>query len=196
MKGDTLMGKIRLLVVGAGGHGRAVAEAAELSGVFEIVGFLDDSPPADVTVIGYPVLGQVSSAVNHRHVCDQAMVAIGNNNLRETLIEQLVAARIEIATVVHPKAFVSPRARVAVGATVMAGAVVGTEASIGMGVIVNCGAVVDHQARVLDYGHCGLNVCMAAGSVLGRSSWMKAGSSLGHGVVIPDGVTLQPGEAI
>lgn len=190
------MAKIRLLVVGAGGYGRTVAEAAELSGVFEIVGFLDDSWPTNGTVIGYPVLGQVSSAVNHRPVCDQAIVAIGNNNLRETLIQQLVAARIEIASVIHPKAFVSPRAQVAVGATIMAGAVVGTKASIGMGAIVNCGAVVDHQAKVMDYGHCGLNVCMAGGSVLGRSSWMKAGSSLGHGVVIPDGVTLQPGQAV
>lgn len=182
-----------MLVVGAGGHGRQVVEAAELSGMFEVAGFLDDSLPTDETVIGYPVLGQVSSAVNHRYVCDQAIVAIGNNNLRETLIQQLVAARIEIATVVHPKAFVSPRAQVAVGATVMAGAVVGTEASIGMGVIVNCGAVVDHQARVMDYGHCGLNVWMAAESVLGCSSWMDAGSSLGHGVVSPDGVTFPPG---
>lgn len=195
-EGDTLMGKIRLLVVGAGGHGRQVAEAAELSGMFEVAGFLDDSLPTDETVIGYPVLGQVSSAVTHRHVCDQAIVAIGNNSLRATLIQQLVAARIEIATVVHPKAFVSPRAQVAAGATVMAGAVVGTEASIGMGAIVNCGAVVDHQAKVMDYGHCGLNVCMAGGSVLGRGSWMKAGSSIGHGVVIPDGVTLQPGQAV
>lgn len=75
-----------MLVVGAGGHGRAVAEAAELAGVFEIVGFLDDSPSTDGTVIGYPLLGLVSNAVNHRHACDQVIVAIGNNNLRETLI--------------------------------------------------------------------------------------------------------------
>ena len=39
------MSKIRLLVVGAGGHGRSVAEAAELSGQFEVVCFLDDSLP-------------------------------------------------------------------------------------------------------------------------------------------------------
>jgi hypothetical protein len=33
------MAKTRLLVVGAGGHGRSVAEAAELSGQFAVVGF-------------------------------------------------------------------------------------------------------------------------------------------------------------
>ena len=92
----TLMGKIRLLVVGGGGYGRQVAEAAELSGMFEVAGFLVDSLPTDETVIGYPVLGQVSSADTHRHVCDQAIVAIGNNSLRATLIQQLVAVHIKM----------------------------------------------------------------------------------------------------
>ena len=54
------MVKTRLLVVGAGGHGRSVAEAAELSGQFEVVGFLDDSLPAGATALGLPVLGPVA----------------------------------------------------------------------------------------------------------------------------------------
>ncbi len=83
-----------MLVVGAGGHGRAIAEAADLSGVFEIVGFLDDPPLSDLTVIVYPVLGQVSSVPSHRDACDQTIVAIGNNNLHEIrgdLVFRLVA---------------------------------------------------------------------------------------------------------
>lgn len=44
--GVALMAKPRLLVVGASGHGRSFAEASELSGQFEIVGFLDDSQPS------------------------------------------------------------------------------------------------------------------------------------------------------
>jgi FlaA1/EpsC-like NDP-sugar epimerase len=60
------MTKIRLLVVGAGGHGLSVAEAAELSGQFEIVGLLDDSLPAGESVLGVPVLGPVVSMAHHR----------------------------------------------------------------------------------------------------------------------------------
>jgi FlaA1/EpsC-like NDP-sugar epimerase len=55
------MSKIRLLVVGAGGHGRSMVEAAELSGQFEVVGLLDDSLPADDRVVGVTVLGSVVS---------------------------------------------------------------------------------------------------------------------------------------
>lgn len=190
------MAKTRLLVVGAGGHGRSVAEAAELSGQFEVVGFLDDSMPAGETVLGVSVLGPVASMAHHRAAADQAIVAIGNNAVREKLKQQLAAAGFKWATVVHPRAIVSPSAVLGAGSAVMAGAIVGTEARLGVVSIVNCGAVVDHHATVEDFGHLGVSASMAGGTVLGRGAWMQAGAALGYGVKVPGGVTLAPGEAL
>lgn len=184
------MVKARLLVVGAGGHGRSVAEAAELSGQFEVVGFLDDTLPAGEIVLGLPILGSVASMENQRGVADQAIVAVGNNAVRERLMQQLAAAGFELATVVHPRAILSPRAVLGAGSAMMAGDIVGTEARLGLGVIVNCGAVVDHHATVKDYGHLGVNASMAGSTVLGRGAWMQAGAALGYGVAVPSGVTL------
>jgi hypothetical protein len=61
-------------------------------------------------------------------VAEQAIVAIGNNALREKLIQQLAEVGFKLATVVHPQAFVSPSAILGAGSAVMAGAIVGTEA--------------------------------------------------------------------
>lgn len=190
------MGRIRLLVVGAGGHGRSVAEAAELGGIHEVVGFLDDSLPSSEKVLGYPVLGPVANIASHRANCDQIIVAVGNNAARMALFEQLANAGFEMATVIHPSAFISARAVVGKGTVVMASAVVGTEARLGVGVILNCGAVVDHHAHVEDFAHLGVNACMAGGSVLGSGAWMQAGAALGYGVVIPPLVSLEPGAAV
>jgi len=55
------MAKSLLLVIGVGGHGRSVAEAAELSGYFEVVGFLDDLLPVGETVLAEPLLGPVAA---------------------------------------------------------------------------------------------------------------------------------------
>lgn len=189
------MKRRRLLVVGAGGHGRSIAEAAELSGQFDVVGFLDDALPSGATVVGTSVLGPVERMVDLHETCALAIVAIGNNTARERLIQQLLQARYELASVIHPRACVSPSALVGAGAAVMAGAVVGTEARMGMGVIVNCGAVVDHHAVVEDFGHLGVNACMAGGTVLGRGAWMQAGSVLGYGVHVPPAAVLAPGQA-
>lgn len=119
-------------------------------------------------MLGLPVLGPVVSMAHHRAGADQAMVAIGNKTVREKLLQQLTAAGFEWATVVHPRAIVSPSAVLGAGAAVMAGAIVGTDARLGVGSILNCGAVVDHRATVEDFGHLGVNTCMAGGTVLGR----------------------------
>ena len=186
----------RLLIVGAGGHGRSVAEAVLAAGKYELVGFVDDAASDLQHVWDLPVFGATVDLANYREYADAAIVAIGSNRLREELQQRLYAAGFELATVVHPKAIVSPRAVVGAGCAIMAGAIVGTEAQLDTGVIVNCGAVVDHHCRVEDFGHLGVNAGMAGGAVLGRGAWMQAGSVLGYDVKIEAGVVLAPGTAL
>lgn len=194
---DIVVDKPRFLVVGAGGHGRSVAEAVQLSGDFEMVGFLDDGAFASGDdVWGLPVLGPASDFAGYVALASHAVVAIGNNALRQKLCAQLQAAGFVLACVVHPRAIVSPRAQLGEGVAVMAGAIVGTEAVLGQGVIVNCGAVVDHHAQVHEFGHLGVNACMAGGSVLGALAWMQAGSAIGYGVQLAAGTVLKPAEAL
>lgn len=186
----------RLIIVGAGGHGRSVAEAVLLAGSHELVGFLDDAAPAPAMVWDVPVLGSTVDLDAYRLQAGLAIVAVGNNAAREALDKRLSAAGFELATVIHPRANVSPRAVIGPGSALMAGAIVGTEARLGRGVIVNSGAVVDHHAQVHDYGHLGVNACMAGGTVLGRGAWMQAGCALGYGVTVADGAVLPPGTAL
>lgn len=155
-----------LLIIGAGGHGRSVAEAAALSGEFTVVGFLDDAYPKLAQVWDIPVLGCVNEYPRWREVADCVFIAIGNNALRERLTAELRAAGFVLVTIIHPRAFVSPSAVIGAGSAIMAGAIIGTEARLGEGVIVNCGAVVDHHCRVDDFGHLGVHAAMAGGSVL------------------------------
>jgi sugar O-acyltransferase (sialic acid O-acetyltransferase NeuD family) len=186
-----------LLIVGAGGHGRSVAEAVLMADHFSLVGFLDDDAFARrEEVWGLPVLGPATAFENYANKATHAVVAIGNNVLRKKLFAQLQVAGFVLASVIHPKAIVSPRAQLGAGVAVMAGAIVGTEATLGQGAIVNCGAVVDHHAQVHEFGHLGVNACMAGGSELGALAWMQAGSAIGYGVQIAAGTVLKPGEAL
>ena len=185
----------RVIVIGAGGHGRSVAEAVLLLGRDELVGFVDDGADANAKVWTYPILGRTDSLHTLREHADAVVVAIGNNGVREKLHVRVREAGFELLSVIHPTAFVSPTATLGAGCAVMAGAVVGTEAQLGEGVIVNCGATVDHHCRVDAFGHLGVNACMAGGSVLGHRAWMQAGSALGYGVQVEDDAVLAPGEA-
>lgn len=186
----------RVLIVGAGGHGQAVAEAFALQGGTTLVGFLDDAAPVGSLVGGLAVLGSVNTLGTHVALADAVLVAIGNNLVREKLVGQVLQAGFSLATVVHPRAFVSPSAKVGEGSAIMAGALIGTGAQLGLSAIVNCGAVVDHHAVVEDFGHLGVGACMAGGSRLGRGAWMQAGCALGYGVSVPAGQVLAPGMAL
>ena len=184
----------KLLIVGAGGHGRSVAEAVLAANLFEIAGFVDDN--ASVDIFGFPVSGVTADLALLTDTASHVIVAIGNNALRQQLCQQVLSLGFQLATIIHPRAIVSPSAVIDDGVTIMAGAIVGTEAKLGVGVIVNCGAVVDHHAKVEDFGHLGVNACMAGGSVLGIGAWMQAGSALGYGVTIASNQVLLPNQGV
>jgi len=184
----------KLLIIGAGGHGRSVAEAVLAASVFDIAGFVDDNAPISTEIFGLPILGQITDLPSLTDIASHVIVAIGHNPLRQQLSEQVLSLGFQLATVIDPKAIVSPSAIIGSGVAIMAGAIVGTEAKLGSGVIVNCGAVVDHHAKVEDFAHLGVNACMAGGSVLGSGAWMQADSSLGYGVTITANQVLLPNQ--
>ena len=179
--------KKKLVVVGAGGYGRAVAEAALAVGDCELVGFVDDALDAPSEVLDYPILGRTAELSQLRDVAECAVVAIGHNLSRAKIQAVLEEVGFAVVSVIHPCAVLSPSATLGPGCTLMAGAVVGTLARLGAGVIVNSGAVIDHDCQVDDFSHLGVHASMAGGTFMGRRSWMKAGSVLGYGgKLLPD----------
>ena len=111
----------RLLIIGAGGHGRVVADAALCAG-WRDVAFLDDDPLQKESG-GLPVLGPVSTAVEYQDA--DFVIAIGNTEVRQRAQDALEKQGLRIATVIQPSAVISPNATIGVGSVVMAGAVIG-----------------------------------------------------------------------
>lgn len=186
----------RLLIVGAGGHGRAVAEAAIAAQTHVVIGFIDDAFPEPRSVLGFPVLGVTAELDKHLTSAKHIIVAIGNNSVRRRLTAYAREIGFAVVSVAHPRAIISPSAIVGPGSAIMAGAIVGPGATIGEGVIVNCGAVVDHNCRVDDFGHLGVNAAMAGGTVLGEGAWMQAGAALSYGVLIKPGEVIGAGVGV
>lgn len=183
----------KILIVGAGGHGRALAESIELAGNYEIAGFLDDAYAGVTAVWNYPVLGTTHDLSVFTRYAGSLVVAIGNNQVRKTVFERAKAAGFSMPSIVHPAAVVSRRAVMGEGCCVMAGSVVGTEAVLGQGCVVNVNASVDHHCQLGDFAYLGTGVQLAGGVRVGALAWMQAGSSAGYRVEVPDGAVVPPG---
>ncbi len=89
----------RIIVVGGGGHGRAVAEVIALACEYQLVGFLDDS--GNQRVWELPVLGSTADLDSYRLKADTVVVAIGNNATRQVLQGRAVAAGFGLATRIY-----------------------------------------------------------------------------------------------
>lgn len=190
-----------LLILGAGGHAKVVAETALSSGAASSLAFLDDScvgadPPS--SLLDWPVMGPLSMSLQQDLVSrfDAAAVAIGHADTRLHWIKQLQFAGYHLPVLIHPTAWVSPTSTLGPACVVFAQALVQTSAFIGVGVILNSGCSVDHDVQLSD----GVHICPGArlaGEVrVGSRSWIGMGASLIQRVRIGSDVTIGAGAAV
>ncbi len=158
-----------LLIIGCGGHGRIVAEAAR---DFRVVGFADDDPhKVGTTVDGWTVLGAWPDVA-----ADTCVVAIGHNAARRVVFGKLMQARRAKGVVIAPGAVVDRRAEVGLGSVVRGGGVGRAGAVIGAEVLVKADALVDHDAVVDDHAHVGLNSVVSSFARVGNGEWLPSGA--------------------
>lgn len=190
------MSERTLLIIGAGGHGKAVAEAALLSREWQRIAYVDDRWPELSESFGWPVVTDLAGLAALEIQVAGAIAAVGNNAAREQCVKAIHAAGLPLVTVVHPRACASPAATIGAGTAIMALAMVGVDAVIGEAAIVNAHATVDHDASLGSFAHLGVGVQLAGGVKIGAWARLQAGCSAGYQVVIGDGVVCAPGTVL
>lgn len=172
----------QLVIIGASGHGKVVADVAKQCG-YEQIFFLDDSESVN-DCCGYPVVGKCSNFAAFD--CD-IIVAIGNPTIREKLINMLEEAGKHIPILVHPHASISEHISIGKGTVIVAGAVVNPEVVIGEGCIINTCSSVDHDCVVGDYVHVAVGAHVAGTVKIGDRTWIGAGATISNNVnICPD----------
>lgn len=186
----------KLLIIGAGGHGKVIADAALESGVWCDIVFLDDAWPNKVKSGIWDIHGKVNHMSQWLGVCSAAVVAIGNNQLRMELQQKLIKAGYSIATIVHPSAQVSRHAKLGAGSVVLANAVVSVDAEVGDAVIINTSATIDHECLLCKGVHIAPGVHLGGGVAVGEFSWIGIGSAVRQGVRIGSNVVIPLGSRV
>lgn len=170
----------RLVIIGASGHGKVVADIASHCGYDNIV-FLDDDETVK-SCMGFPVVGKLSDAARYRD-CD-FFVAIGNPNTREKVLEKLKRMQLNIITLIHPDAVIADSVSVGIGTVIMAGVVINPYSKIGSGCIINTGATVDHDNVIGDYVHVSVGTHLAGTVYVGKGTWIGVGAVVSNNVNI------------
>jgi sugar O-acyltransferase (sialic acid O-acetyltransferase NeuD family) len=171
----------RLIIIGAGGHGRVVADAASVPAVF-----LDEDTSQE-GVIGKP--NELSAVTSND---DGVVVAIGDNSMRL----QMLGGIKQATTIVHESSVVGNTVTLGVGTVVFAGAIINAYATLGIGCIVNTGATVDHDCQLADGVHISPGANLGGNVTVGKCSWIGIGACVKNGVTIGKNVVVGAGAAV
>ena len=177
---------MKLIIFGAGGHSKVVADAALEAGM-PLVGFVDDK--AAIDMFGNPVLStiddfitalRIEAAGEENEVID-FIVAMGNNEVRQRVFDALDKLGMHPVSVIHPKATVSMNATIEDGTFVGAEAVINAGAFIGENAIINTRATVEHDCVVGAHAFVAPGAVMCGESRLGEGALLGANATLGIG---------------
>lgn len=195
-----------VLVLGAGGHSKVVADILLCIGA-KVLGFLDDDPRTwGQRRLGLPVLGAISTYAEYEP--DGLAMGLGHNHVRQGIAIRLDdAAKGLWINAIHPRTTLAASVQIGKGVVLAAGAIVNPDTIIGDYAIVNTGATVDHDCFIGDYAHIAPGVHMSGGVSIGEGTLIGVGASIapgcsvgkwavvGAGAVvvrnIPDGVTAK-----
>lgn len=191
---------MKVVVIGASGHGRQVIDAIEASGEHDVVGVLDRALEPGTEVVGYPVLGgdtelaELASAAGARGY----VVAIGDNFTRGLVADRAAGAApdLELVSVVHPSAVVARDAVFGPGTVLLARSVVSNGSRLGRGVLLGTGASLDHDGVVGDFASLAPGVTTGGGVRIGRYTAVALGADVLHDVTVGEHTVVGAGALV
>jgi sugar O-acyltransferase (sialic acid O-acetyltransferase NeuD family) len=185
----------RLALLGAGGHGKVVADTALYAGWQEVI-FYDDAWPGLCATGIWTVIGDATRLLQDLPNFDGVVVTIGRNRTRLDKHQWLIRHGAPLVSVIHPTAVISQYATLGKGSVVMAGAVVNVDACLGEACVVNTGATVDHDDWLADGVHISPGVNLSGHVTVGEASWIGIGAAVRQGITIGREVTVGAGAVV
>jgi len=186
-----------LILIGAGGHSKVVADIVTLSNLYKIIGFYDDNQ--ENTLYNIPHLGTVQDLIDHYNSVAYYICAIGDNMTRSQIVSKLEHACVGIKWVsylTHPSAIIASTAQIGCGTIVCAGSIIQPDTTIGCHCIVNTSSSIDHDCAIGDFTHiapgthlCG-NITIGNCVLIGVGCCIVPNRRVGNYAIIGAGTTV------
>jgi acetyltransferase EpsM len=188
---------MELAVLGEGGHSKVIMELIRSKENYKIIAILDDKYP-ELTVFNGVYRGPISAAHRLLEQMDalKFVVAIGNNNVRRSIVVKLGLPNHSYITLLHETSFISSSATIGQGTVIMAHTTINADSNIGNHTIINTGAIIEHDSSIGDYVHIAPratltgSVCIKEGTMVGAGATVIPGKKIGEWTIIGAGATV------
>ena len=194
LKGMIRMNK-KVVIIGAGGHGKVIADIVEKSGD-TVFGFLDDGKAKGEKIMGcYCIIGSIEECEVWQKNDEDLyfIIGIGNGKIRKAIFEKY---QLNYYTAVHPSANLAMEVTLGEGTVVMANVCVNANAKIGKNCILNTASVIEHDSILMDFVHVCPNATLCGTVKIGNLTQIGAGAVVKNNVEIVDSCTIGAGTVV
>lgn len=169
-----------VIIIGAGGHAKVIADIIYKSGD-NLIGFLDDNlaNKGKEIYLGKKVLGTTKDIKNYNK--NYFIIGIGNNSIRKKINNE---NNLKLYSAIHPSAIIAEDVKIGTGSVIMAGVVINPGTVIGKNCIINTSSSLDHDNLLEDYVH------ISPGAHLAGTVSVKEGTWICTGAIVKNNITI------
>jgi sugar O-acyltransferase (sialic acid O-acetyltransferase NeuD family) len=182
----------RILIVGAGGFGREVAEWARQAWPDQaglVAGMLsEDAEALAGTGCPLPIVGRPSDF--EPTAGDGLLLGIGIPRVRRRVAETLLARGGRFLTLVHPTAVIAATAQVGMGTVICPHAVVSVNTRVGHFALLNYHTSLGHDATVGDYSVLSPYATLGGSAAIGADVFLSLHATVGPRITVGDRVVI------
>ncbi|MDQ3111270.1 MAG: acetyltransferase [Bacteroidota bacterium] len=176
----------KAIIIGAraDGHAKVVLEILLAMKTFTVCGFVDDDPAKKgILIRGYPVLGGMNElqGLIKKLGIECGIAAIGHNEMRRNLSQQVENHGLELINAIHPTAHFDSDVQIGKGCYIGQGVIIVTGSKIGNNVNIHTGTTIDHDNVIEDGANIGPGTHSAGRVQIGKDAFLGTGT-----IVIPD----------
>ena len=188
-----------IILIGGGGHCKAVIDVIEQEGRFNIIGIIDKPDMLGKEILGYQIIGNDSELVNLVKTCKNALITVGQIEspvIRIQLFDRLLKLGFKLTTIISPRAYISKHSLIGIGSVVMHDVVVNAAASIGDNCIINTKSIIEHGSNIGNHCHISTNAVINGDTVIGNGSFIGSGAVTKEGVRVNDNFFAKAGSIV
>ncbi len=191
---------MKTIVIGAGGHCRAVLDILFSNPELDIVGIVDEDVRLhNANIEGVKILGDFSHVEKRAKAkeLDAVCIAIGDNTAREMYFNKAHNLGLHIIGAIHPRAIISRHAKpLGKGVHIGANTIIGPNVTIGDNVLINANVVIPHNNIIQDHVNISPGVNMGGGTIIEKNTFIGVGASIVQYIKIGANTLIGAGAAV
>ena len=185
-----------LIIVGAGGHSRAVISAALFSKNWNIIGVIDNNFQEEENILGIPCIGKLDKINSFSNKNTKVFIAIGDYKIRKSIYSETSINKFDHISIIHPSAIIDNSSKIGVSNFIGPFANIGPNVSIGSFNVINTYCNIEHESKIGNFNDISPGTMICGRCKIGNQISIGANATIIDKISIEDENIIGAGSVI